>query len=113
MQLKYYSFHPGIYRAMIRAVSPDAAPGQFVFVHDREGKPFGQGLYNPKARVPLRVFVQGTEPVGEKYFRRLLDRALDLRLDQLRLPEVTDAFRVVHSDGDGLSGLVVGRLATC
>jgi 23S rRNA (cytosine1962-C5)-methyltransferase len=40
----------------------------------------------------------------------LLDRALDLRLNALRLPEVTDAFRVIHSDGDNLSGLVVDRL---
>jgi len=31
-------------------------------------------------------------------------------LDCLRLLEVTDAFRAIHSDGDGLSGLVVDRL---
>jgi 23S rRNA (cytosine1962-C5)-methyltransferase len=109
VQLKYYSFHPCIYPAMIRAASPDAAPGRVVFVYDRDGQPFGQGLYNPKARVPLRVFVHGAEPVGEDYFVQLMDRALDLRLHHLRLPEVTDAFRVIHSDGDGLSGLVVDR----
>jgi 23S rRNA (cytosine1962-C5)-methyltransferase len=41
----------------------------------------------------------------------MLDRAMDLRLDRLRLPEVTDGFRVVHSDGDGLSGLIVDRFS--
>jgi 23S rRNA (cytosine1962-C5)-methyltransferase len=27
----------------------------------------------------------------------------------LRLPEHTDAFRVINSDGDGLSGLIVDK----
>src|SRR5439155_4079571 len=38
-------------------------------------------------------------------------RAIDLRRDWLRLDEVTDAYRLVHSEGDGLSGLVVDRFA--
>ncbi len=29
----------------------------------------------------------------------------------LRLPERTDAFRVINSDGDGLSGLIVDKYA--
>jgi len=110
VQLKYYSFHPCIYRAMIGAVSPGVQPGALVFVYDPDGRPFGQGLYNPKARVPLRMVYHGAEPVGEEYFVQLLDRAVDLRVQQLRLADQTDAFRVVHSDGDGLSGLVVDRL---
>lgn len=110
VQLKYYSFHPCIYPAMIGTASPDAQPGALVFVYDPQGRLFGQGLYNPKARVPLRMLHHGAEPVDELYFLRLLDRAVDLRLHQLRLPERTEAFRVVHSDGDGLSGLVVDRL---
>jgi 23S rRNA (cytosine1962-C5)-methyltransferase len=38
-------------------------------------------------------------------------RRSDLRLDTLRLNDVSDAWRVIHSDGDGLSGLVVDRYA--
>ncbi|MBL8820813.1 MAG: class I SAM-dependent rRNA methyltransferase, partial [Planctomyces sp.] len=36
-------------------------------------------------------------------------RAIDLRLQRLGLPGRTDAFRAIHSDGDGLGGLVVDR----
>lgn len=111
VQLKYFSFHPCIYPAMIKAASPDAAPGQWVSVFTRDGQPFGHGLYNPRARVPLRVFHHGAEPVGEDHLTGLLERAVDLRLNLLRLPEQCEAFRVVHSDGDGLSGLVVDRFA--
>lgn len=94
---------------MLKATSPDAGPGDLVHVYDKEGQPFGAGLYNPKARVPLRVLFHGDRAWGETDLEVLLRRALDLRLQILRLPETTDAFRVVHSDGDGLSGLVLDR----
>jgi 23S rRNA (cytosine1962-C5)-methyltransferase len=96
---------------MIGAASPDAAPGSLVRVYDKHGQPFGSGLYNPRARVPLRMVHHGAEPVTEEHFSTLLARALDLRLELLRLPEQTDAFRVVHSDGDGLGGLVVDKFS--
>jgi 23S rRNA (cytosine1962-C5)-methyltransferase len=54
VQLRTFSYHPTLYPAMIRSASPDARPGDLVQVYDKEGQPFGAGLYNPKARVPLR-----------------------------------------------------------
>lgn len=109
VQLKYYSQHPCIFPAMIHAASPDAAAGQWVNIYGKDGQPFGQGLYNPRTRVPLRVLRHDPEFVDESYLLTLIDRAIDLRLNQLKMTEYTDAFRVIHSDGDGLSGLVVDR----
>lgn len=111
VQLRTYSFAPTLYPAMIKGASPDAKPGDLVTVYDRDGRRFGAGLYNPRARVPLRVIQHGEAPFTEEDFLHLLDRAVDLRLKTLRLAEVSDAFRVVHSDGDRLSGLVVDRYA--
>jgi len=96
---------------MIRAASPDARPGSWVQVRDREGRLFGAGLWNDRSRVPLRILHHGPDPVDDSLLTTLLDRAIDLRLIHLRLPDSTDAYRVVHSDGDGLSGLVVDRFA--
>jgi 23S rRNA (cytosine1962-C5)-methyltransferase len=111
VQLKYFSFHPCIYPAMIKAVSPDAKPGALVQVYTKSGEPFGAGLFNPRARVPLRIIHHGADPADEQVFPRLIDQALDLRLDLLRLADQTDAFRAIHSDGDALSGLIVDRYA--
>jgi 23S rRNA (cytosine1962-C5)-methyltransferase len=94
---------------MIGAVSPDAKAGDLVAVYDKEGNRFGAGLFNPRARVPLRVVVHGDQPVGEDYFTTALARAVDWRVKSLQLDEQTDAYRVVNSDGDGLSGLIVDR----
>ena len=108
-QMKYFSFNPAVYPNMLTAVSPDAGPGDLVHVYDKEGQPFGTGFYNPKARVPLRVLDHHAETFDEASLDARVEAALDLRLDTLRLNEVSDAWRVIHSDGDGLSGLVVDR----
>jgi len=109
VQMKYFSYHPTVYPAMIRAASADAQPGQLVTVYDKEGQPFGHGFYNPPARVPLRMIHHGPDAITEDYLEELLGRAIDLRLNVLKLPATTDAFRVIHSDGDSLSGLVVDK----
>lgn len=111
VQLKTFSYSPTLYPAMVKGASADAKPGSLVAVYDKNGTHFGTGLYNPKARVPLRVLQHGHEPQGEELLTTLLDRALDLRLRTLDLPAQTDAFRAIHSDGDNLSGLIVDRYA--
>lgn len=98
-----------IYPAMIAGASPEAKPGDLVTVFGKEGRQFGSGLWNPKARVPLRVLHHGEIVVGEELFETRLTEALSLRQNLLGLDPGTDAYRVVSSDGDGLSGLVVDR----
>ena len=111
VQMKYFSFHPCIYKSMLGRASSDAKAGDLVAVFDKEGQPFGTGLYNPKARVPLRMVDHGETNVGEDIFLQRIEEAIDLRLKSLGLPQAADAFRVIHSDGDRLSGLVVDKFA--
>ena len=47
---------------------------------------------------------------GWEFLRRRIAAALRLRRRTLRLEEVTDAFRIVHAEGDDLSGLIVDKL---
>jgi 23S rRNA (cytosine1962-C5)-methyltransferase len=83
--------------------------GAIVAVYDPEGRPFGTGFCNLAAKVALRVFKHGTEFADEEFCEAALRRAVALRKDWLRLDESTNAYRVVHADGDGLGGLVVDR----
>ncbi len=92
VQLRMFSYHPCLFPAMLGGASQDAQAGDLVTVYDREGNVFGAGWYNPRARVPLRVLHHGEEAFGEAQLLGLLDRAVDLRLKELRLPETTDAF---------------------
>ena len=111
VQLRTITFSPTVYPAMIRAVSPDANAGALVTVYGKDGGVFGAGLYNPKARVPLRILVHGDKPASEDYFATATERAADWRVSTFKLDAQMNCYRVVNSDGDALSGLTVDRYA--
>jgi 23S rRNA (cytosine1962-C5)-methyltransferase len=102
--------HPFIYKRMVREVDPLARPGDVVNVFDKSGLLFGRGLFNPRSQIALRMLVHGDTAVDDAFWRGLIERAVELR-GRLRLDEVTDAYRLVHAEGDGLSGLIAERYA--
>ena len=110
-QLKYVTFQPAIFPRLLGGVSQDARPGDWVSVYDKNGERVGAGIFNPRAKIPLRVVAHGAEPIGEDYFERAIRSAVGLRRDLFKLDAETDAYRLVNSDGDGLSGLTIDRYA--
>ena len=81
-----------IYPAMIAGASTEAKPGDLVTVFGKEGRQFGSGLWNPKARVPLRVLHHGEFVVGEELFETRLTEALSLRQNLLGLDTGADDY---------------------
>jgi len=108
-QLKYFTFQPAIFPRLLGSVSPEARPGDWVNVYDKNGALTGGGLYNPRAKIPLRVVCHSSEPVTEDYFATAIRRDVALRRELFKLDETTDAYRLINSDGDGLSGLTIDR----
>ncbi|MGE0478912.1 MAG: class I SAM-dependent rRNA methyltransferase [Phycisphaerae bacterium] len=104
--------HPFLFERMIGAVDPAARPGEVVNIYDKTDAYFGRGLFNPRSRIVVRVLTHAEEPVDDAFWHRKIEAAAVLRR-ALRLDEVTDAYRLVHAEGDGLSGLVVDRLGDC
>lgn len=102
-------FRPFLYKKMVERVAGNPQPGDLVAVHDREGALAGHGLYNPRSEIPVRMLDFGPVPPGEEFWQSRLEQAVQLRRDVLRLDQVTDACRMVHAEGDGLTGLVVDR----
>lgn len=87
-------------------------PGTVVEIHDRTGQWVARGFYNGHSRIGLRVLTTDpNETIDLAFFARKIDEALRLRRELLKLDEITDAYRLVHSEADGLSGLVVDRFA--
>jgi len=66
-------------------MSRNIGAGDLVNVYDRDGQPFGVGLWNAKAKVPLRVLQHGADPLTEADLDLRLERALKLRRDTLHL----------------------------
>jgi 23S rRNA (cytosine1962-C5)-methyltransferase len=97
---------------MVRQADRAARPGDVVSLYDKSNRFFGRGLYNPRSQIVVRVLSQDETPIDEQFWRLRLEQAVALRR-QLRLDELTDAYRLVHAEGDRLSGLVVERFADC
>jgi 23S rRNA (cytosine1962-C5)-methyltransferase len=105
--------HPWIYRSMVqeRELPKALTPGQVVSVVDKDGQPLGRAFWNPRATIALRMLTHDPdEAVDASFFERRIGAALRFRRETLRLEETTDAYRVVHAEADGLSGLVIDRL---
>jgi 23S rRNA (cytosine1962-C5)-methyltransferase len=106
------STHPWIFQKMVEKPAVRPKPGSVVEIIDREGNFAGRGFYNGHSRIALRVLTADPgETIDESFFARKIGEAVSLRRDALKLDRVTDAYRLVHSEGDGLSGLVVDRFA--
>jgi 23S rRNA (cytosine1962-C5)-methyltransferase len=106
------STHPWIFQKMVEKPAVKPKPGSVVEIVDREGNFAGRGFYNGHSRISLRVLTADpAEHIDEAFFARRIAEAVSLRRDVLKLDAVTDAYRLIHSEGDGLSGLVVDRFA--
>lgn len=106
------SNHPWIFQKMVEKPADRPKPGSIVDIVDREGRFAGRGFYNGHSRISLRVLTADPdEAVDADFFARRIAAAVALRRDVLKLDAITDAYRVIHSEGDGLSGLVVDRFA--
>jgi len=109
--LKYLNFHPSIWPRMIGDASRDATPGALVEVFGTQGTTFGWGLWNPKARMPLRMVSHRPEPIDESFFTDAIRRAGELRREISKLDEETDSYRCIHADADFLPGMVADKFA--
>ncbi len=95
---------------MVAAVDHAAEPGDVVQVYDKHGALFGRGLFNPDSEIVLRLLTHADEPINDAFWRGRLRSAIALR-ERLQLSVNSDAYRLVHAEGDGLSGLVIERYA--
>jgi 23S rRNA (cytosine1962-C5)-methyltransferase len=107
------SSHPWIFQKMVEKPSMRLPGGSVVEVVDREGQWVGRGFYNGHSRIAVRILTTDPgEQIDEAFFARRFAGAIALRRDWLGLDAVTNAYRLIHSEGDGLSGLVVDRLGS-
>jgi 23S rRNA (cytosine1962-C5)-methyltransferase len=100
-----------VYRKMVEGPVGAAAPnhGDLVRVVDREGVHLGYALWNGRSQISLRILSRQEKAPGPEFWTRRIDDAVALRTTVLGLDRETSAYRVIHAEGDGLSGLIVDR----
>ena len=103
--------HPWIYASHVHKPEPALKPGTLVDVTDASGRWMAYAHYNGHARIALRLLsLRKDQPIDADWFATKIASAVKLR-NQLGISVKTDAYRVIHSEGDALSGLIVDRFA--
>src|SRR5271163_446993 len=100
--------HPWVWREAIARGLEKAAAGQEVQVLAADGTPVGRGLADPGSPIAVRLWTRGKAPIDEALFRDRVGRACALR-QRLFEGDATDAYRVLHGEGDRTPGFVVDR----
>lgn len=105
----FFAGHPWVYTHSVARVEGAPEPGDEVDLISHEGQFVARGLYNPASTICTRLYRWEAGELGRDFWRSRLEQAVRLRTEILKLNGVTTAYRLVHSEGDGLSGLVVDR----
>jgi 23S rRNA (cytosine1962-C5)-methyltransferase len=99
-----------VFSKRVLSADPGVADGDVVRLFTREGRSCGFGFFHHRSLVAVRVLsLDPEEPPDDAWLSRRVAEAARVREEVLRLPDVTDAWRAVHGEADGLSGLVVDR----
>lgn len=118
MNLPSVQLHPGreasvlrnhhwIFSGAIRKLDGEVKDGDLVMVLGSSGVILGYGHYSP-SNITVRMLQFGPEPLADTFWKDKIASALELRrnLDLAGHPD-TNAYRLVHGEGDGLPGLVI------
>src|SRR5580692_8226663 len=98
--------HPWIYAASILRLTHPAEDGALVQVKDHRQRLLGVGFYNSKSRIHVRLLAPERITVDEAFFVERIRAALAVRQKH---PPNASSYRVVNSESDFLSGLIVDK----
>lgn len=104
-----------VFSGAVEEVDGSGPAGEPADVFDTEGEWLGRGLWHPEADMTVRMLTQNPkESLDEAFFRARIRRAVEMRHRLFGLPadwRDTNAYRMVFSEADGLSGLIADQYA--
>lgn len=95
--------HLWIYRSDV-IEAPSTAGGSIVSVLDPNANFIGQALFSDRSEITLRLLTQSDALVDREWWRRRIREAAARRQ---RIVSDTNAYRLVYSEGDLLSSLII------
>ncbi|MEI7752514.1 MAG: class I SAM-dependent rRNA methyltransferase [Candidatus Omnitrophota bacterium] len=97
--------HPWIFSGAIDQVEEGFEAGDLVRVFSEHDEFLGIGYLNPQSQIVVRMLAFEDVAIDEAFFDEKIMRAIETR--RRFLPSGTNAYRLIHSEGDFLSGLTV------
>ncbi|MBI1978083.1 MAG: class I SAM-dependent rRNA methyltransferase [Candidatus Omnitrophica bacterium] len=101
------AFHPWIFSGAIDRLDDDFKTGDLVKVYSQDEAFLGIGYLNPRSQIAVRILTFQEEEIDLSFFVKRFEASKKLREEFM--PPRTNAYRLVHSEGDFLPGLIVDR----
>lgn len=100
--------HPWIYSNEVAHIEGSCSDGDIVCVRSASGVQLGQGFFNGRSKIMIRMVTHQEEPVNEEYLCRAIEKSW-LRRVQAGLAD--KSCRAVFAEADGLPGLIVDKFS--
>jgi len=105
----FFGRHPWVLESAVASVTGEPGAGDVVDVVTHDGSFVARGLFNPQSRIRVRLYAfDAALPLDDACWAARLAAAVGLR-ETLGLLGPGTACRLVNSEGDDLSGLIVDR----
>jgi 23S rRNA (cytosine1962-C5)-methyltransferase len=98
--------HPWVFSGAIYGITQEINDGELVDVVDADNEHLGTGYFSDKGSITVRILTFGTESFTADFWKEKLEAAWELRRQLFDFSQ-TNAFRVIHGEGDGIPGLIV------
>jgi 23S rRNA (cytosine1962-C5)-methyltransferase len=106
----FYGMHPWVFPGAIERVEGEPADGSEVDLVSSAGHFVARGLFNSKSKLRVRLYSWNeNESLDDAFFRSRIESALRLRREVLRVGGAGRGCRLVFSESDGISGMVVDQ----
>ncbi len=100
-------FHPWVFSGAIKKIYGQPAEGEIVEVYDNKDEFLGLGHYQIGS-IAIRIVSFKQVEVTDQFWENKITQAYQLRKDQgLVGNESTNAYRLVHAEGDNMPGLII------
>jgi len=97
--------HPWIFSGAIDRIDDGFEAGDLVRVLSDKDEFLGIGYLNPESQIVVRMLAFEDIAIDEAFFEAKIMQAIETR--KRLIPSGTNAYRLIHSEGDFLSGLTV------
>jgi 23S rRNA (cytosine1962-C5)-methyltransferase len=105
----FFGRHPWVLDSAIDRIEGSPADGDVVDLYSDQERFIARGILNSRSRIQIRLYTWNeAEQLDDVFWRRRLEAAVRLR-SMLHYDQPEGAARLVFSEGDGISGLVVDR----
>jgi 23S rRNA (cytosine1962-C5)-methyltransferase len=99
-------FHPWVFSGAIQKQEGNVIDGAWVEVANHKSATLGFGHFQ-NGSISVRILSFSKELPAENFWADRIQMARSLRANSGLPSEVTNAYRLIHAEGDGLPGLIV------